>query len=219
MLKKSLLSIAVIAASVASVSAFAADQASKLPQQKVNVGANVAYAWVSNPFKNHSGYNKHKQGHFGWGVDTGYAYQIMPSFYLGADLGYQDNGKSYIDWNMGGKNVVRSKMVTLLATADYYVIPSWDVFGKFGPAYVMQTLSGPDVKSSNNNKQIRPYISVGTGYTFDNGIYTNIAYDHLFGSTSKEDGIAPASGTPNTGKLAIRSVNTVQLDLGYTFPI
>ena len=97
MLKKSLLSIAVIAASVASVSAFAADQASKLPQQKVYVGANVAYAGINydsiaNLVENFSG--KAEQGNFGWGVDAGYAYKIMPSFYLGADLGYQDNGKS-----------------------------------------------------------------------------------------------------------------------------
>lgn len=215
MLKKSLLSIAVIAASVASVSAFAADQTSKLPQQKVYVGANVAYAGINYDSIAHlvqqSTPYAAEQGNFGWGVDAGYAYKIMPSFYLGADLGYQDNGKS--TGTAGSDNFkIRSHMVTLLAKADYYVMPSWDVFGKFGPAYVMQTSTTTDVKNTTN--KIRPYIGVGTGYTFDNGIYTNIAYDHLFGSTGNDDGSFAKGAKP-----AIRSVNIVQLSVGYNFAV
>lgn len=218
MFKKSLLSVAVIAASVASVSAFAADKA--LPQQKVNVGVNAALAGISNPWQDYvktAGNYSYKSYGFGYGVDAGYAYQIMPNFYLGADLGYQDNGKSTATEGADEaiKFKVKSKMVTFLVTADYFINNNWDVFGKFGPAYVMQSVTywnSPNIKTN----KVRPLISIGGGYTFDNNVYVNASYDHLFGTTSKDDGGLPVD---SEGRAKIRTVNTLKLTVGYNFPI
>jgi len=108
---------------------------------------------------------------------------------------------------------VKSRMVTLLATADYFVHASIDVFTKFGPAYVMQRVDYLEDTQYKTNK-VRPYVSVGTGYSFDNNVYVNVAYDHLFGSTAKDE-----KANASDGKFKIRSVNAVQLTVGYNFPV
>jgi OmpA-OmpF porin, OOP family len=221
--KISTLVAAAVAASVISVSAFASTQ---LPQQKVDFGANVALAGISGPSMNSlnnvsgNGSEEMKKGSLGYGAFIGYGYQIMPQFYLGAELGYQDNGhtkyKYKQDSDATSANVkIKSRMATLLATADYFVTPNWDVVGKFGPAYVWQkvdvngtTTLTQNVQSSKTHK-VAPYVSLGTGYHFDNSMSVSVAYSHLFGSSN---------GSLEVAKPKIRSVNSIQLTLGYTLP-
>lgn len=215
---------AAVAASVISVAAFAADNATtQLPQQKVDMGANVALAGISGPsmgdLTSNATSQEKKKGSLGYGAFVGYGYQIMPQFYLGAELGYQDNGHTKYNYsrNASSANIkIKSRMVTLLATADYFVTPNWDVIGKFGPAYVWQkvdvntagTTTLTSVPSSKTNK-VAPYLSIGTGYHFDNNVSLSVAYDHLFGSSN---------GSLEVAKPKIRSVNAIQLTVGYTLP-
>jgi opacity protein-like surface antigen len=215
--KISTLVAAAVAASVISVAAFASDSANQLPQQKVDFGINAAYAWLNAPSSESLNTGKKHVGHIGYGASVGYGYQVIPNLYLGADLGYQDNGRTkYNDSTASGANnnvKVKSKMVTLLASADYFVTPNWDVVGKVGPAYVWQTVSytnSTPSSVSNKTHKVAPYVSLGTGYHFDNSMSVSIAYDHLFGA-SKSSSITVA-------KPKIRSVNAIQLTVGYTLP-
>ena len=221
--KISTLVAAAVAASVISVAAFASDSANQLPQQKVDFGANVALAGISGPSMEDLGTasatsKEMKKGSLGYGAFVGYGYQVMPQFYLGAELGYQDNGHTKYNYSSSSASAnvkIKSRMMTLLATADYFVTPNWDVVGKFGPAYVWQqvnvngtTTLTQNVQSSKTHK-VAPYVSLGTGYHFDNSMSVSIAYDHLFGSSN---------GNLDVAKPKIRSVNSIQLTLGYTLP-
>ena len=206
---------AAVAASVISVAAFAADNANQLPQQKVDMGINASYAWLNSPSSALTNAGKKHVGHLGYGASVGYGYQVIPNLYLGADLGYQDNGRTKYDDNIPVVTdvKVKSKMVTLLATADYFVTPNWDVIGKVGPAYVWQSVyMNPinGIQSKSKTHKVRPYVSLGTGYHFDNNMSVSIAYDHLFGA-NKNSSITVA-------KPKIRSVNAIQLTVGYTLP-
>ena len=100
-------------------------------------------------------------------------------------------------------------MIDVLATADYFVNPNWDIIGKFGPAWVSQK---NEINSDTvHAHKIAPYINLGTAYHFDNNMSLGVSYGHLFGSKIKsEDDL--------TNKHKVQSVNSVQLDLGYTFP-
>ena len=102
----------------------------------------------------------------------------------------------------------------MLASADYYVMPSFDIFAKFGPAYVMQKVDADTDTVSKANKY-RAYVNLGAGYTFDNNIYTNISYGHLFGKTTTD----ASKRVDSKGRLYIRSLDTVQLSVGYNFAI
>jgi outer membrane immunogenic protein len=217
--KISTLVAAAVAASVISVAAFAAESATQLPQQKVDMGINAAYAWLNAPSSDSINTGKKHVGHIGYGASVGYGYQIVPKLYLGADLGYQDNGRTKYNDSTSGQlgannNVkVKSKMVTLLASADYFVTPNWDVIGKVGPAYVWQTVSYTNSSSSsvsNKTHKVRPYVSLGTGYHFDNNMSVSVAYDHLFGANK--------NSLITVAKPKIRSVNAIQLTVGYTLP-
>jgi opacity protein-like surface antigen len=220
--KVSTLVAAAVAASVISVAAFAADSAT-LPQQKVDFGANVALAGISGPSMEDLATStatsqEKKKGSLGYGAFVGYGYQVMPQFYLGAELGYQDNGHTKYNYSSSSASAnvkIKSRMMTLLATADYFVTPNWDFVGKFGPAYVWQqvnvngtTTLYQNVQSSKTHK-VAPYLSLGTGYHFDNNVSLSIAYDHLFGSSK---------GSLDMAKPKIRSVNAIQLTVGYTLP-
>ena len=95
MFKKSLLSVAVIAASIASVSAFAADQF-------VNVGVNGAYTTFNKAdvtstkisASDDTTQGNYKTKSMGYGATLGYEYALVPSFRIGAELGYENLGKS-----------------------------------------------------------------------------------------------------------------------------
>ena len=239
-LKKSVLSVAVIAASVASVSAFAADQF-------VNVGVNGAYTAFNKADLDGASYvraaehstisqSNNKNKSMGYGATLGYEYALVPSFRVGAELGYENLGKAKFDitdnhspgsnpnpLNSGKSNVsIKQHMFTLLATADYFVTPNWNVIGKVGPAWVSQDTSvgswsnmeaqvKPAIPGSYKAHKVAPYINLGTSYHFDN-MSVGVSYGHLFGSKIK-------STTDLQNSKKVLSSNSLQLNLGYTFPI
>ena len=235
-LKKSVLSVAVIAASVASVSAFAADQF-------VNVGVNGAYTAFSKADLDGSEYlpvpspdfsvsqSNNKTKSMGYGATLGYEYALVPSFRIGAELGYENLGKTKFDMtdnypspyaSAGTSNVsIKQHMFTLLATADYFVTPNWNIIGKVGPAWVSQDTSVgswpgntaivPILAGSYKAHKVAPYINLGTSYHFDN-MSVGVSYGHLFGSKIK-------STTDLQNSKKVLSSNSLQLNLGYTFPI
>ena len=109
-------------------------------------------------------------------------------------------------------------MVPFVLTLDYFINNNWNVFGKFGGAYVMQESNfSEDVGYKDSKlKKVKPWLNVGGGYEFDFGLYMNLSYGHLFGTTSTNDAGALTDGET---KFKIRSVNSVMFTVGYTLPI
>jgi opacity protein-like surface antigen len=108
---------------------------------------------------------------------------------------------------------IKESMVTVLVTAEYFVNPNWDIIGKFGPAWVSQKneINTGSKNTTVNAHKVAPYLNLGTAYHFENNMSVGVSYGHLFGSKiNSEDDLA--------NKHKVQSVNSVQLDLGYTFP-
>lgn len=108
---------------------------------------------------------------------------------------------------------IKESMITVLATADYFVNPNWDIIGKFGPAWVSQKneINRGMMNDTVHAHKVVPYLSLGTAYHFENNMSVGVSYGHLFGSK-----INSIDDLYNKHK--VQSVNSIQLDLGYTFP-
>lgn len=232
-LKISTLVASVVAASALAGSAFAG-QMNQDQNNFVNVGVNGAYTAFSKADLGNSNSVKgqvpityaqsnNKSKSVGYGATLGYEYALVPSFRIGAELGYENLGKYTTrvrqSSSLYSQDVtVKQHMFTVLATADYFITPNWNVIGKVGPAWVSQKsnlLSGnwsaTFKDGSYKAHKVAPYINLGTAYHFDNSMSVGVSYGHLFGSKVK-------SMNDLTSSKKVLSSNSVQLNLGYTFP-
>jgi opacity protein-like surface antigen len=233
-LKISTLVASVVAASALAGSAFAG-QMNQDQNNFVNVGINGQYtafskANVANGNVGGTQQLNNKTKSVGYGATIGYEYALVPSFRLGAELGYEDLGKSKatVATNVATDDPyyeatsmkIKEHMFTALVTSNYFITPNWNVIGKFGPAWVTQkteigkysdgTYPNGVPKGSYSAHKVAPYLNIGTAYHFDN-MSVGVSYGHLFGSKIKS-----ISDLQNSKK--VLSSNSVQLDLGYTFP-
>ena len=155
MILKTLLKISTLVATVVASSALAssafAGQMNQDQNNFVNVGINGQYTIFSKAKLldnlDVGGLDQSsKTKSMGYGATLGYEYALLPTFILGAELGYENLGKykSTLTSNNEGFlttiNVeIKQHMFTALATFNYFITTNWNIIGKVGPAWVYRS--------------------------------------------------------------------------------
>ncbi len=202
-----------------------------------NAADGQSYLLAPHGFQNVS--NK-KSGGLAFGGHIGYRYDITPSLLVGVEMGYLNlSNASVVGTNPAGmgnyktsyKYSVKEQLVTMLGTLDYRIASHYDIFTKFGPALVLQSSAfnfsdpatnlGNDLSASAKNYKIKPFLSVGAGYAW-NQFEFSVAYDHLFGDTAtNQDVRQEITSIGNNTKIEnkIFTQSAIMGSIGYALPI
>jgi len=176
----------------------------------------------------------HERGSFSYGVNVGYQVCLCSDFWVGGEVGFDNDGFSRITMPFGNRYKIYSSNFNLLATAKF-AFQEFDIFGKFGAAWVRQKYRIDQLVNPSGvcdpvsiRDDWRPILEVGVGYTFCNGFNLHLAYKRIFADdlknwargmrtvqTKSSDPLRQFEGGNSLVKLA--SVNAVYLGLSYCF--
>ena len=196
--------------------------ASAAPGSGFSVGASLGYGQIESPTsrakRDGAGLRGSLQGERAWGVNVDYIYPSNKSYAFGAQLGYNDYGKSSVTYNSRNEYDFTEQSINLLAVSQIKLM-AFTLQAKAGVAFaseayrnVRRVSDAPDVASRKN--KIKPLASIGLGYQVNNRIQFQVTYSHLFGDKQKY--ISEAFGTlvPTDDRLAtVASVNTVMFGI------
>jgi len=196
-----------------------------VPKNSAYVAADLGYGALSTP--DHDIYepewyitsSSHSTGNIAGGISAGVNHTLKPNLLVGAELGYESNGKSRYDENFINSNYdytmkIFSSDWHLLATGTYLLPKGFDVFAKAGLADVKQKLEQTD-DGTDTITQVKPMIATGVGYQVKMvNIY--LQYAHIFADDANNfSDLYKSDGTYGN----IVSTDTFKAGVAYNFAL
>jgi len=159
----------------------------------------------------------------------GYLFPINSKFSAGAELGYAMYPKNkdtltltFFDGIYAFNHTFKSRYVDLLGVAKYNITDNFNIFGKFGGAYVMQkfsvntTINNADTSGYNvKNNKLLPEVAAGIGYSFAQNFSVDLTYAHVFGKSVDTGKVFTCED--DNKHVNVASVNTLMLGASYRF--